>query len=91
MQRLISWQFIKALNFLNDFNEVLYNENFKNKTTFYFKIVQTLEARISSYKKIPATGRLNLEMNMFDRMIRVVTSNVNNVIKQLEDPEKWTI
>eukprot|EP01036_Dinobryon_divergens_P025193 gene25193-33717_t len=25
---------------------------------------------------------------MFDRMIRVVTSNVNNVLKQLEDPEK---
>ena len=28
-------------------------------------------------------------MNMFDRMIRVVTSNVNNVLKQLEDPEKY--
>jgi len=30
----------------------------------------------------------DISMNMFDRMFRVVTSNVNNVIKQLEDPEK---
>jgi hypothetical protein len=29
-----------------------------------------------------------LSMNMFDRMFRVVTSNVNSVIKGLEDPEK---
>ena len=27
-------------------------------------------------------------MNMFERMARVITSNVNNVIKKLEDPEK---
>ena len=27
-------------------------------------------------------------MNMFDRFARVVTSNINNVIKGLEDPEK---
>jgi phage shock protein A len=30
-------------------------------------------------------------MNMFDRMFRVVTSNVNNVIRSLEDPEKIII
>lgn len=29
-----------------------------------------------------------MSMNMFDRFIRVVTSNVNKVIKDLEDPEK---
>ena len=27
-------------------------------------------------------------MNMFDRFARVVSSNINNVIKSLEDPEK---
>lgn len=27
-------------------------------------------------------------MNMFERFFRVVTSNVNSVIKNLEDPEK---
>lgn len=27
-------------------------------------------------------------MNMFDRFARVVSSNINNVIKGLEDPEK---
>jgi len=29
-----------------------------------------------------------ISMNMFDRFIRVVSSNVNKVIKDLEDPEK---
>lgn len=29
-----------------------------------------------------------MSMNMFDRFMRVVSSNVNKVIKDLEDPEK---
>ena len=33
-------------------------------------------------------SRQILSMNMFDRFIRVVSSNVNKVIKDLEDPEK---
>lgn len=32
--------------------------------------------------------RGQLSMNMFDRFARVVSSNINNVIKSLEDPEK---
>lgn len=32
--------------------------------------------------------RGRMSMNMFDRFKRVITSNVNNVIKGLEDPEK---
>jgi hypothetical protein len=39
-------------------------------------------------RKSLAGRKMNLNMNMFDRMVRVVTSNVNNVLKQLEDPEK---
>eukprot|EP01038_Epipyxis_sp_PR26KG_P013490 gene13490-18100_t len=32
--------------------------------------------------------RSTIKMNMFERMFKVVTSNVNSVIKNLEDPEK---
>lgn len=35
-----------------------------------------------------AVYRGQLKMNMFDRFARVVTSNINNVLKGLEDPEK---
>ena len=34
------------------------------------------------------SSRLTLQMNIFDRFARVVSSNVNSVLKGLEDPEK---
>ena len=34
------------------------------------------------------SSRLTLQMNIFDRFVRVVSSNVNSVLKGLEDPEK---
>jgi hypothetical protein len=35
--------------------------------------------------------RSTLQMNMFERMAKVVSSNVNSVIRNLEDPEKVAI
>ena len=40
----------------------------------------------SSYCR--ANRLATLEMNMFERFVRVVSSNVNNVLSNLEDPEK---
>lgn len=37
---------------------------------------------------VSRTTRASLKMNLFERMVRVVTSNVNSVVKSLEDPEK---
>jgi phage shock protein A len=48
----------------------------------------------SSAKTMPAphnTNRKNsvsMDMNLFDRFSRVAKSNINNILKNLEDPEK---
>ena len=46
----------------------------------------------STYAFVPPgavkSSRLTLQMNIFDRFVRVVSSNVNSVLKGLEDPEK---
>ena len=39
-------------------------------------------------QKIHSRTRTTLSMNMMDRFFRVVKSNINNVIQNLEDPEK---
>jgi hypothetical protein len=36
----------------------------------------------------PAQSTTALSMNLFDRFSRVAKSNLNNVLKSLEDPEK---
>lgn len=35
-----------------------------------------------------ASSSTNLKMNLFDRFSRVAKANINNVLKNLEDPEK---
>lgn len=45
------------------------------------------QQHLTQYKQQHRT-RGHMSMNMFDRFRRVITSNVNNVIKGLEDPEK---
>jgi len=35
-----------------------------------------------------ASSSTNLQMNLFDRFSRVAKANLNNVLKNLEDPEK---
>jgi hypothetical protein len=35
-----------------------------------------------------ATSATALQMNLFDRFTRVVNANLNNILKNLEDPEK---
>lgn len=36
----------------------------------------------------PASSSTALQMNLFDRFTRVAKSNINNILKNLEDPEK---
>jgi hypothetical protein len=38
--------------------------------------------------KQPAQNGSALHMNLFDRFSRVAKSNLNNIVKNLEDPEK---
>lgn len=40
------------------------------------------------YRKASISSGSSLKMNMFDRFFRVVKSNVNGVLSNLEDPEK---
>lgn len=46
----------------------------------------------SSFVSRPATVSISsstsLQMNLFDRFTRVAKSNLNNILKNLEDPEK---
>jgi phage shock protein A len=56
-------------------------------TVFYVLIVKTGSFK-SSFSRIQNTRRGSLQMNIFDRTFRIITSNVNNVLKGLEDPEK---
>jgi len=62
---------------------------------YSFSIIKQKTLLLSSTKnknlKIKKLNHMILNMNMFDRMFRVVTSNVNNVIRSLEDPEKIII
>lgn len=37
---------------------------------------------------VPSSSSSALQMNLFDRFQRVAKSNINNVLKNLEDPEK---
>lgn len=36
----------------------------------------------------PSSSSTALQMNLFDRFTRVAKSNLNNILKNLEDPEK---
>jgi hypothetical protein len=36
----------------------------------------------------PSTSTTALQMNLFDRFSRVAKSNLNNILQNLEDPEK---
>jgi phage shock protein A len=36
----------------------------------------------------PSRQSVALQMNLFDRFTRVAKSNLNNILKNLEDPEK---
>jgi PspA/IM30 family len=42
----------------------------------------------SFQRPLPTRSSTVLHMNLFDRFTRVVNSNLNNVLKNLEDPEK---
>eukprot|EP01083_Nonionella_stella_P102475 291534_1 len=42
----------------------------------------------SASMKQPAQNGSALHMNLFDRFSRVAKSNLNNIVKNLEDPEK---
>jgi hypothetical protein len=46
--------------------------------------------RSNHYHNTKATSysRTLVHMNLFDRFTRVVNSNLNNILKSLEDPEK---
>lgn len=52
----------------------------------------TFDERMSSVgsNAYPSNARINtaLSMNLFDRFQRVAKSNLNNILKGLEDPEK---
>ncbi len=52
----------------------------------YFVAAYSFTAR--SYAVSRSSRTMILQMNMFDRFLRVVKSNVNNVLSNLEDPEK---
>jgi hypothetical protein len=42
----------------------------------------------NSRRRTASTTTTALQMNLFDRFSRVAKSNLNNVLKSLEDPEK---
>ena len=42
----------------------------------------------SAYRSSSSSSSSALSMNLFDRFSRVAKSNINNVLKSLEDPEK---
>jgi hypothetical protein len=41
-----------------------------------------------SRPRVPSSSSTALQMNLFDRFTRVAKSNLNNILKNLEDPEK---
>ena len=63
---------------------------------FAFIVLLSSLSSVSAFHRIsqrvvcrpPRTVRHLTSMNIFDRFFRVVTSNINNVLKKLEDPEK---
>ena len=49
----------------------------------------TAAAPSATVVAVPANrGSVALQMNLFDRFARVAKSNINNILKNLEDPEK---
>lgn len=52
--------------------------------------LRSKSAFVPSYSVLPSTVRssTSLNMNLFDRFSRVAKSNLNNILKNLEDPEK---
>lgn len=64
-----------------------------NATTFLFFSLAAATAIEAFVVRPPSAVRLTsngvvLHMNMFDRFSRVAKSNLNNILKNLEDPEK---
>ena len=56
-----------------------------------FSTSSTFTRRLPSapcHHSSPAYRSTALSMNLFDRFQRVAKSNINNVLKSLEDPEK---
>ena len=54
-------------------------------------VVGSKSSFVPSYNVVPLSARSSstaLNMNLFDRFSRVAKSNLNNVLKSLEDPEK---
>jgi phage shock protein A len=51
-------------------------------------VVSTCAFRPSFSPRIATTRASYVQMNIFDRFVRVVSSNVNSALKTLEDPEK---
>lgn len=55
-----------------------------------FSTTSSFTRRLPSPPAAPTSYRSStaLSMNLFDRFQRVAKSNINNVLKSLEDPEK---
>ena len=50
--------------------------------------VSTMTSTFSTTNMARPTTALNMQMNLFDRFIRVAKGNFNNVLNSLEAPEK---
>ena len=57
-------------------------------TTQAFTVVPARTSFVGTQLAGPASSSSALQMNLFDRFSRVAKSNLNNVLKNLEDPEK---
>eukprot|EP00804_Cyclotella_cryptica_P010624 CCRYP_005444-RA/>CCRYP_005444-RA protein AED:0.03 eAED:0.03 QI:203/1/1/1/0.5/0.33/3/1022/306 len=77
--------FRKALFFISSIASISPSEAFATMSSFAGRQMQLSQPSAAHSHRSSTTA---LSMNLFDRFTRVAKSNINNVLKSLEDPEK---